>query len=302
MALEADAIVARRRLRRQLGFWRIVAILAVAVAIVVAVGRLASLPGQDYVAELTVEGIILEDRARDAALMVVAEDDDARALIVHVNSPGGSVVGGEDLYNSLRAVASQKPVVAVMGTLATSAAYMTAIASDQIFAREGTVTGSIGVLFQTTEITELLGTLGIKAETIKSSPLKAQPSPFEPLSDEGRAATKALVDDMYDFFVGLVAERRGLGGPETLRVADGRVFTGRQALQAGLIDAIGGEAAAREWLADNHNVDLSLPSRSADLEESDLLLNLVTGLAEKTLISKALTLDGLISLWHPDRR
>ncbi len=302
MALEADAVVARRRLKRQLGWWRILAVLGIAAAVVVAVGRFGGIPGQDYVAELTVEGLIVADRERDGALAAVAADDNARALIVLFNSPGGSVVGGEDLYNSLRDVAAAKPVVAVMGTLATSAAYMGAVAADRIFARQSTVTGSIGVLFQTTEFSVLLERLGVTAEAIKSSPLKAQPSLIEPLSDEGRVAAMALVEDMYDFFVGIVAERRQFSEPEVRQLADGRVFTGRQALSNGLIDAIGDPAAARDWLADSHDIDRALPMRPVIDEDGGLLLDFATGLVEKTLISKALTLDGLTALWQPGRR
>lgn len=302
MALEADAIVARRRLKRQLGLWRILAVLGIAGAVVAAVGRFGGIPGQDYVAELTVEGLILADRGRDGALSAVAEDDNARALIVHLNSPGGSVVGGEDLYNSLRDVAARKPVVAVMGTLATSAAYMSAVATDRIFARQSTVTGSIGVLFQTTEFSVLLERLGVKAEAIKSAPLKAQPSPIEPLSEEGRAAAMALVEDMFEMFVDIVAERRQFSEPEVRQLADGRVFTGRQALSNGLIDAIGDHAAARDWLAESHDVAHDLPLRPVIDEEHGLIFDFARGLAEKTLISKALTLDGLTALWHPDRR
>ena len=299
MAFEDDAIVAYRRLRRQIGYWRILAVVGFAGAIVATVGRFGGLSDQEYVAELTIDGVILEDRVRDAALAAVAADEDAQALILYLNSPGGSVVGGEDLYNSLRGVAAEKPVVTVMGTLATSAAYMAAVATDRIIARESTVTGSIGVLFQTTEITGLLDRLGVKAEAIKSSPLKAQPSPLEPMTEAGRQATMALVEDMYNFFIGLVAERRQFSDGEVRRLADGRVFTGRQALDNGLIDAIGGEAAALEWLAESHDIDRDLPIHNVLDEDNSLLLNLVTGLAEKTLISKALTLDGLIALWHP---
>ncbi len=299
MAFEADAIVAYRRLRRQIGFWRVLAVVGVAGAIVAAVGRFGSLPGQDYVAALTIEGVILEDRERDAALAAVADDDDAQALILYINSPGGSVVGGEDLYNSLRDVAAQKPVVTVMGTLATSAAYMAAVATDRIIARESTVTGSIGVLFQTTEVTGLLDRLGVKAEAIKSSPLKAQPSPFEPMTDAGRRATMALVEDMYNFFIELVAERRQFDDAKIRRLADGRVFTGRQALENGLIDAIGGGGAASDWLAEAHDIDRDLPIQGVLGEERGLIRDLAVGLAEKTLLSKALTLDGLIALWHP---
>lgn len=303
MSLEPDALVDRRRLKRQLGLWRVVAVLAVVGAVVIGVGRVAGFLGRDYVARFTVDGVILEDPVRDATLLAVARDDDARSLIVHISSPGGSVVGGEDLYNAFRKVADVKPVVVVMGTVATSAAYMAAIAGDRIFARQGTVTGSIGVLFQTTEITGLLEKLGVKPEAIKSSPLKAQPSPLEPLTAEGRDAAEVLVLDMYGFFVDLVAERRQLDPAQARILADGRVYTGRQAADNGLIDEIGGEEAARLWLERERGIDRDLPVRSVEVERDEWLIQeLVGGLAEKALISEALTLDGLVAVWHPDLR
>jgi protease-4 len=256
---------------------------------------------RDTVARLRVTGLIVEDPRRDALLAVIAEDSSVRALIVHLDSPGGTVVGGEDLYHSLRAVSKNKPVVTVMGTVAASAAYMTAVAGDRVFAREGTITGSIGVLFKTADITGMLDKLGIKPESLKSGPLKAVPSPTEPLTDEARIATQALVLDLFDFFIDLVAERRPLGRAQVLQLADGRVYTGRQAVANGLVDAIGGETAARDWLAEAKDIPrkiraVTVKPKRARTRLSDALL----GLTGKSLFSNALTLDGLLSVWHPD--
>ena len=181
MPFEPDALFARRRLKRQLFVWRVIGVVALVATIVVTIGRLNGglAYKRDYLARYTIDGIITEDLQRDAALSALAQDDSVKGLLVHVNSPGGTVVGGEDLYTVLRDVAEEKPVVAILGTLATSASYMTAVAADRIYAREGTVTGSIGVMFQSTEFTGLMEKLGINAEAIKSSPLKAQPSPLE---------------------------------------------------------------------------------------------------------------------------
>ena len=192
-------------------------------------------------------------------------------------------------------------MVAVLGTLATSAAYMTAIATDRIFAREGTTTGSIGVIMQTAEITGLLGKLGIAAESIKSSPLKAQPSPFEPLTEDARAASRAVVMDSYEMFVGMVATRRQFDRATAGRLADGRVFTGRQAIEAKLIDELGDERAARDWLERVRGVAPGLPLRPlAIAREGDPITRLVGMAFGKTFLSEGLILDGLVSVWHPD--
>ncbi len=304
MSLAPDVVVDRRRLKRQLAVWRVIAIALGLAVVLVGVGRFTGLLEGRRIARLNVDGLILENAARDRALDAIADSDDYAALVVHINSPGGSVVGGEDLYNALRRVGAQKPVAVVMGTLATSAGYMTAIAGDRIFARESSITGSIGVLFQTTDVTQLLEKVGVNAEAIKSSPLKAQPSPLEPLTEAGRAATRAVVENMYEFFVDLVADRRGLPRPEALRLADGRVFTGRQAVGNQLVDEIGDERAARDWLEAEHGIGKGIPFEDIDPDDSSLFFSadLASSLIGKSVISKALRLDGLISLWHPELR
>ena len=303
MSLDADAVVYRRRLKRALAWWRAGAILLGAALIVVVISRATDLPGLPYIARLDVSGIITEDPDRDRLLDDLTGDGKVRAVIVAIDSPGGTVVGGEQLFRRLRAVAAKKPVVAVMGTLATSAGYMTALGADHLVAHEGTITGSIGVILQATDVTGLLAKLGISTEAIKSAPLKAVPNPFEPLTPEAREATRAVVLDLYDMFVTMVAERRALPRDEALRLADGRVFTGRQALKAKLVDALGGEEAARAWLKDKRGIDLSLPVRDVAPERDLSLWSAARSLAAgKTVLSERLTLDGVISLWHPDAR
>lgn len=301
MALETDALLERRRLRRRLAWWRTGAIL-LAVALVVAVAGRIVQPGS-FVARIAITGVIVEDRERDRLIDRIARDGRAKALIVHINSPGGTVVGGERLYKALRAAAKRKPVVAVMGSLATSAGYMTAIGADYIAANEGTITGSVGVILQATDVTGLLEKLGIKTDAIKSAPLKGVPSPLEPLTPEAREATRAMVLDIYQMFLDLVRERRKLSDDALAQVRDGRVFTGRQALKLGLIDSVGGEDAARDWLATKRGVARSVRIRIYEREDAFSPWRMVDAmLGQKTVFSERLTLDGLISLWHPDAR
>ena len=301
MPLEADQIVDRRRLKRSLTFWRVLAVVALVAVALAFTLRLNGLKGGSHVARLTIEGVILDDQARDQALNELAENSDAKALIVRINSPGGTVVGGEALYHSLRNVAAKKPVIAVMGSTATSAGYMTALGADHIVARPGSVTGSIGVLLQTADVTGLLEKLGIKPETIKSRPLKAQPNPLEPLSDEAREATRAVVLDMFEMFVAMVEERRQMTHEKVLKLSDGRIFTGRQALANGLVDTLGGEPKARQWLAETHKISESLPVRNVEVKHEDSIWrDFIGGIFGKTLFPERLRLDGLISLWHPD--
>ncbi len=303
MSLESDAVIDRRKLKRRLSVWRLVAIIAVAAAVLVGVARDNGVIPRDHVARISITGIIAEDAALERALKRVASDDHARALIVSINSPGGTVVGGENLYRALRRIAATKPVVAVMGTVAASGGYMTAIGADRIYAQQGTITGSIGVILQSTDVTGLLKKLGVEAEAIKSSPLKAVPNPLEPLTEEGRAATRAVVMDMYEQFVAMVAERRKLAPTRARALADGRIYTGRQAVANGLIDAIGGEGEARNWLAEARKVPKTLPVRDIRVRgEAEELLGLAERIVGKTLFSERLKLDGLVSVWHPDSK
>jgi protease-4 len=300
---DPDLLVDRRRLKRQVSFWRILALLALVGVVGVGLGRIGWLE-RPHVARLSVDGVIVDDPDRNRAIAEAARDPEVTALLVRIDSPGGTVVGGESLYRELRAAAAYKPVVAVMSELAASGGYMVALAAEHIVAREGTITGSIGVLMQTTDVTGLLGKLGIATEAIKSSPLKAVPSPFEPLTDQGRAATRLLIDDMYDMFVDMVAERRQMDRTQAARIADGRVYTGRQAKALGLVDALGGEEEARSWLA-TKGIAVDLPTRDLKIqrpEESwaDLVGAAVSALTGKTYLSERLKLDGLLALWHPD--
>jgi len=178
---------------------------------------------------------------------------------VAIDSPGGSTTGGEELYDGIRAIADKKPVVATMGTLAASAGYMTAIAADHIVAERTTITGSIGVLFQYGNVGKLMQTLGVEVKTLKSAPLKAEPSPFTYPEQPGAAAMiQKLVDDTYAWFVDIVAERRKLDRSVALALADGSVYSGRQALTLKLVDEIGGQDQAVAWI-ESQGVAKDLP-------------------------------------------
>jgi protease-4 len=302
MSVDSDWLVDRRRLKRRLTWWQAIAVIGIVAAIIAAVSRFDAWIHRAHVARIDIEGVIVADSDRDQALSDLADDDSARALIVRIDSPGGTVVGGEALYSRLRQIAEKKPIVAVMGEVATSAAYMTAIGSDHIVAHDGTLTGSIGVILQTADVTGLLDKVGIKPEAIKSTPLKAQPNPLEPFTPEAREATRKVVSDIYEMFVSMVQERRSLSREQVDMVADGSVFTGRQAKAIGLVDILGGEREARAWLAERHGIDQSLPVRDVQPRgPGEEFRDMVGGFFGKALFSERLTLDGLVSVWHPSR-
>jgi protease-4 len=252
---------------------------------------------------LTVSGVITTDRELDRRVAKLADDTRAKALLVLIDSPGGSVGGGQALHNAIARVAAKKPVVAVMGGTAASAGYMIAVPASRIFAQESTVTGSIGVLLQTGDIAGLLKSIGVEADPIVSGPLKDQPSFVKPLSPQGREVLQGLVMDMYDQFVGMVAEGRHMEAARVRELADGRPYTGRQALRLGLVDAIGGESDARQWLAQAKGISADLPVEDvssgsyASRALSSGLGWMLTGLW-KSLFSQGVILDGAWAIWQ----
>ena len=320
MSFDADAIVDRRRMRRKLTFWRVSAILIVLLAIVgagfalVPGSRLA--PATNYIARIKVQGLIRGNQDRVEALERLANSR-ARAVIVHIDSPGGTTAGSEQLYDSLRQLQAKKPMVVVVDGLAASGAYIAALASEHIVAQDTSLVGSIGVLFQFPNFTDVLKTIGVKMEEVKSSPLKAAPNGFEPTSPEARAAIEAIVLDSYGWFKGLVKDRRQLDDAQLTKVADGRVFTGRQSVPLKLVDEIGNEKTALAWLEKAKSVPASTPVRDVSLQprfnEFSFLHVAAWGFQAVGLSAVAqrleewggvqaferLNLDGLLALWHP---
>lgn len=253
MTATADMIIERRKTRRNLTLWRILAIAAVLVAVLAILP--ANLGTGDHIARVSIDGVIRGDRERGELLRSLVDDDNVQAVIVRINSPGGTVVGSEALYLQLRAIAEEKPVVAVMSELAASGGYITALAAEYIVASGNTLTGSIGVVSEAPNIAGLMEMLGISVTRVKSSPLKAEPSLTQTPPPEALRAQEELILDMYGWFRGLVQERRGLEGAALDAVSDGRAFTGRQALEMGLVDILGDETSAIDWLAENHDID-----------------------------------------------
>ncbi len=256
-----------------------------------------------HVAKLSVSGIITDDDQLNEAVEKLADDDSVKALIVSIDSPGGSVAGGESLHDAIAHVAEKKPVVAVMGGVAASAGYMIAVPADRIFARAATLTGSIGVLLEAPDFSGLLGKLGINADTLVSGPLKNQPSFTHPLSPEGREVLQGLVMSMYDQFIAMVAAGRHMESDKVRQLGDGRAYTGTQALRLGLIDQIGGEHAARAWLASAKGVSASLPVEDVTTDSFALRM-FASSLAPifngvwKTVISQSVSLDGGWAIWQ----
>lgn len=317
MVLDAATVIDRRRLKRRLTAWRVAAVAlgltalaALALGSQQGAGPAGLLP---HIARLTVSGIITDDRKMQELIDKLAKAPQVKAVIVDINSPGGTTTGGEMMYDGIRRLAGKKPVVAVCGTLATSAAYIVAIATDRIFVYGNTITGSVGVIFQWADVSELLHTLGIKIEEVRSGALKAVPSPFEPADEKAKALSEEMVREAKVWFVDLVAKRRDIEPEAIPGLTEGRIYSGREAVRLKLVDTIGDEKAAVAWLESEKKVTTGL--RIVDWKPQDessglfgwlfgSFAALLEGPGQKiaSLLgqgSVSLKLDGLISLWHP---
>lgn len=320
--LETETVLDRRRLRRSVTIWRAAGLAAVLVALgalTLSGDKLASLAGEKQIARITIEGTITEDRDQLKMLKDIAENDSVAGVLMFVNSPGGTTTGGEALYESIRAVSAKKPVVAQFGTIAASAAYIAGLATDHIVARGNSITGSVGVIVQWPEVVQLLEKVGVKVNEVKSGPLKAAPSPFEPLDENGKQVAQGMVNDGFKWFVGLVETRRGVKAGDVPGLLEGRIFSGREALQAKLVDQIGGEDEAVKWLKDEKKVPQNakvvdwkptaagsygfagMSARIAGAVFGTGAGEIVNFLARDRSIS-TLGLDGLLSVWHPSEK
>ncbi len=319
MTLETEALLDRRRLRRSLSLWRVLAVIAG----VAALGALAVKGGagsaafgeKKHIARMTIEGVITENRDQLRLLDKLARSKSVDAVILYINSPGGTTAGGEALYEAIRAVSAKKPVVAQFGTIATSAAYICGLATDQIVARGNTITGSVGVIFQWAEVSELLAKVGVKMNEIKSGNLKAVPSMFAPLDQAGRETTERMVRESMGWFRGLVADRRKLDTAAVPGLEQGRVFSGREALTLKLVDQIGGEAEAQRWLETEKKITagLKIVDWKPKAEENWGVLGMLGRIAGALLglndgavkflnddpRLSALLIDGMVSVWQP---
>jgi protease-4 len=316
----SDYLVDRRQLRRKVSFWRIAAIVCLIIAVAVAGFRFfapnATSRFSPHIARLSITGLITGDRKTIDLIKDIGKSNAVSAVLVSIESPGGTTTGSERLYVALRALSEKKPVVAVVGTVAASGAYIAALGTDQIVSRGNSIVGSIGVLFQYPNVGKLLDKIGVKMEEVKSSPLKASPNGFEETSPEARAALASLVTDSFEWFKSLVKDRRKMSDQELAAVDDGRVFTGRQGLGLKLVDKIGGEPEAIAWLEQDRNVRKGLPVRdwtekksleglgllgfSARLADWSGFPELSRVLTSWQEISDARLLDGLVSIWQFD--
>lgn len=197
--------------------------------------------GNEKIALVEISGQIFDSREIVRQLSKYRRDDDIKAILLRINSPGGAVAPSQEIYDEvLRVRADNKKIYASMGSLAASGGYYIAVAADRIFANPGTLTGSIGVIMAFGNAEKLMEKIGLEPQVVKSGKYKDVGSPARKMTAQERAYLQRVVDDVHQQFIDAVAQGRNITPQEARKLADGRVFTGRQALELNLVDEMGG--------------------------------------------------------------
>jgi len=203
------------------------------------VGRGRSLPIGEKIGVIEMTGIIVASKTTIEHIIEFRNNPSIKGIVLRVDSPGGGVGPSQEIYEEIKKTVAVKPVVVSMGSVAASGGYYVSAPVNRIFANPGTITGSIGVIMEFTNVQELFGKIGLKNQVIKSGEHKDIGSPVRPMTDSDRQILQSLIDDTQQQFVAAVAEGRKMSVADVVPLADGRVFTGRQALAVGLVDELG---------------------------------------------------------------
>ncbi len=303
--LNPDSLVERSKLKSQVTLWR--ALTFIVIILTIFFVYLVDKKWEEkenkgkgpYIARVDVDGIIMEDQERVDIIDEIANNDDIKGVIVHINSPGGTAVGGEQLYGALKDLSAKKPVVAVMDSLAASAAYLISLGCGHVFTHQGTITGSIGVIMEIPNLHDSAEKLGVKVDYIRTSPIKGSPTLFEPKNEKAYQNLDNMMQDFYTYFVKVVAENRKLPLDEAYKLSDGRVFSGKAAVDNKLVDEIGGEKEAYQWLVNTQSVPKDIKVREVKLKKpkkpfEEFFGSISQNLGIKTLANQIFDFKGLM--------
>ena len=227
-----------------------------------------------HIARININGIIFDNSEIVEIIDNLAKNDNVKSVIVRINSPGGSVVGSESLYVAINSLSQKKPVISLMGEIATSGGYIVALASNYILARKNTLTGSIGVIVENQNFSELSEKIGVSIDTTKSGKIKGGQNPLSPSDPLVKINNQKLVNYSFDWFISIIKKNRNINQSVLELVSDGRTLTGGMALDLGLIDGIGTEKEALKYLETNYPdfkdlpiIDIETPSKKFFLNE-----------------------------------
>jgi protease-4 len=299
MAITSDNFIERALLRKKLSYWRIFSVIAIILFLLSLVEKNVHITKENYIARISFNDVIEDDHKLYKLLDDVAKDKAIKAVILEMDTPGGVAVAGETIFNKIMAIKKQKPVVVSMRGVCASAGYMIALAADRIFAMNGTITGSIGVILQAAEFSKLADKIGVTPITIKSGELKGNPSIAEPITDKSREVLQQMVDEFHLSFVKMVAENRHIDEDKVKIIADGRVYSSNKALELKLIDEIGDEENAIKWLQENKDISADLEVKDAKIKKDfDQSFAEITGLANFNFM-KSGNDNILMLMWQP---
>lgn len=246
--------------------WRFIAVLAIIFIVIFALPETPSkVKTGPYIARVNLEGFISSDREQLANLYELGNEGSVQALMVYIDSPGGTMVGGLDVYQALHRISQSKPVVCVMGTAAASAGYMVSLGCSHVVASPATLTGSIGVFMPLVDATSLAEKLGVKSASIASGSLKMATSPLEKQTVQSQVYLQDMVDDLQKTFMSYVVKHRPINDEIKKIISDGRALTGRKAYELKLVDALGDLVTAKKWLENEHPITKDSPVRDVSL-------------------------------------
>ena len=254
---------------------------------------------ENFIAKITVEGIIKDRNDILEQLKDLDNDQNVKGLITIINSPGGTYVGSKEIHESIKNLSKKIPTVAYMREMATSGGYLVSLSSDRIFGNEGTITGSIGVILQTADISQLLGKLGINPVIIKSGDLKAVPNPAEEIDEKKLNYLKDIIKKMQTEFLNLVKKSRDISSSTLDLVSDGRIVTGKQAKDLKLIDAVGTENDALSWLKKEAGLDDEVRVKDLSIQSEITKLLNFSFLKKKINYFNQNFYNGFFAIWTP---
>jgi len=241
--------------RRRLFFWRTISLITVVIIVYLSFENQEKSSSNGYIANYNISGLLISADDIIEDLEELKSNNEVNSIIISVDSPGGTTVSAEEIYLKLKEVSLVKPTAIVMRNIATSGAYLLSLGGDVIFSRENTITGSIGVLLQWARVDEALSKLGIEVNEVKSGKLKAEPDFFGVIDEDAQKVTKEIIDETFEWFIRIVKVERNLNPSEIYTISDGRIFTGRQAIELNLVDEIGDKNDAKIWLVKNKEID-----------------------------------------------
>ena len=273
MSLDWQILEENKKKWYRKGIWRgilISIILVITISLFLNFNNLSS--NFSHIARISINGVIFDNSETIEIIDNLAKNDNVKSVIVRINSPGGSVVGSESLYVAINSLSQKKPVISLMGEIATSGGYIVALASNYILARKNTLTGSIGVIVENQNFSELSEKIGVSIDTTKSGKIKGGQNPLSPSDPLVKINNQKLVNYSFDWFISIIKKNRDINQSVIELVSDGRTITGGMAMDLGLIDGIGSEKEALKYLEKKYPdfkglpiIDIETPSQKSFL-------------------------------------